>query len=192
MSKAASETLTWVADVPLLTNPVIWRAMVLMLAIAYLLVALIFGLVLAGGGHLERLPSFMATMALAFAAVVIVLVLVMLVVFRNRMRCHFVVDGDGVTSVVVDRTAAIAGSLATLAGAAGADALLAGAGLGTVGARREYTRWSRVASADYFPDRHAIRLKAAGWWPVGAIHCTAETYATVAATVREILDERRA
>lgn len=190
MSRAASETLTWVADVPLLTNPVIWRAMILMLAIAYLLVALIFGLVLAGGGHLERLPSFMAAMAVAFAAVFVVLALVMLVAFRNRMRCRFVVDSDGVTSVVVDRTAVVAGSLATLAGAAGGDALLAGAGLGSAGAWREYTRWSRVASADFFAHRYAIRLKAAGRWPVGAIHCTAENYPAVAAMVREILDKR--
>ena len=190
MSKTAFETLTWVADVPLLTNPVVWRAMVLVLGIAYLLVALIFGLVLAGGDHLERLPSFMAAMALAFAAVFVVLVLVMLVAFRNRMRCRFVVDGNGVTSVVVDRTAVVAGSLATLAGATSGDALLAGAGLGTAGAWREYTRWSRVASADYFAHRYAIRLKAAGWWPVGAIHCTAETYPAVAATVREILEKR--
>ncbi len=184
--------LTWVADVPLVTNPVILRAMGFVLGFSYLLVALVFGTVLAFDDHLERLPPFLFVLLIAIAAAAVLIVLVMLVVFRNRMRCRFVIDDDGLTSVIVDRRAAIGGSLAFMAGAASANATLAGAGLGTAGSQREYTKWSRVSGARYVPERHFIGLSAAGWWPVGAIHCTAESYPAVAARVREILHDRPA
>ena len=119
------------------------------------------------------------------------IVLVMLVVFRNRMRCRFLIDDEGFASIVVDRTAAIAGSLAFAAGAASANATLAGAGLGAADSQCEYTRWNRVAGARYVPERHFIGLTAAGWWPVGAIHCAAESYPAVEARVREILERRQ-
>lgn len=184
--KQASAALTWVADVPLVTNPVILRAMVLVLGLAYLLITGIFAALLAAGDHLERLAAFMLAMLIGFGAVAALLVLVMLVVFGNRMRCRFIIDDDGVSSLLVDRRAEIAGSLAVLTGAAS----VAGAGLAAAGAQREYTRWSRVAGADYFPERHFIRLRAAGRWPVGAIHCTAESYPAAAAKVRERLERQ--
>ena len=182
--------LTWVADVPLLTNPVILRAMVLVLGLGYVLVTAIFAVILAIDDRLEHLPSFLLVMLIGFGIVAAMLMFVMLVVFRNRMRCRFIIDDEGVASMVVDRMAMIGGSLAIMAGAASGNAVVAGAGLGSLGSRPEYTSWSRVSGAEYFSDRCFIRLKPTCWWPVGAIHCTAESYPAVAEKVCRILERR--
>ena len=190
-SEEVNETLTWIADVPLVTNPVVIRAMILVLVISYLMITGIFAIVLNADDHIDRLPTFMLAMLGAFAIVTVLLVLVMLVFFGNRMRVRYFIDDEGMTSVVIDRRAKIASSLAIVAGTASANPGLAGAGLATAGSRREYTKWVRVSEARYYPDRHHIGLIAAGWWPVGSIDCTNESYAVVEKRVREIFEARK-
>lgn len=184
--------LTWVADVPLLTNPVILKAMVLMFAFTWLLLLLIAVGVLGADGHLERLPAFMGAMSIGVGVVLVLMVLIMLILFRNRIRYRFLVTDEGLAMEMADRTAAIAGSLAIAAGVASGKPTLTGAGLGTVSSRREFTPWRRVGGADFVPERHLIRLKPSGWWPVGAIHCTEESFPAVAAKVQAILDRQQA
>ena len=186
-----NETLTWIADVPLITNPVVMRAMILVLIISYLMITSIFSIVLYADDHLDRLPTFMLAMLSAFGIVTVLLILVMLVFFANRMRVRYFIDDEGMTSVVIDRRAKIASSLAIVAGTASTNPALAGAGLATAGSRGEYTKWVRVSEARYYPDRHHIGLVAAGWWPVGSIYCTKESYPVVEKRVREIFATRK-
>ena len=190
-SEEVNEILTWIADVPLVTNPVVMRAMGMVLVISYLMITGIFAIVLTVDDHLDRLPTFMLSMLGAFAIVTVLLVLVMLVFFGNRMRLRYFIDDEGMTSVVIDRRAKIASSLAIVAGTASANPGLAGAGVATAGSRREYTKWVRVSEARYYPDRHHIGLVAAGWWPVGSIYCTEESYPVVEKRVREIFVTRK-
>ncbi len=114
----ADAALTWIANVPLVTNPVVLRALALALGLAYVLIVVIFAIVLAADDNLERLPTFMAAMLVGFAVVTILILLVMVVVFRNRMR--FTLDDEGMASAIVARRAEIANSLAVVAGAASA------------------------------------------------------------------------
>ena len=65
MPEEPTETLTWIADVPLITNPVVLRAMGFALGIAYLLVAIVFAVMMAVGERLDRLPAFLAVMLVA-------------------------------------------------------------------------------------------------------------------------------
>ncbi len=189
-ASGGGEILTWIVDVPLLTNPIVLRALVPILAIAYLFVVGIFGIVLASADHLERLPAFMGLMAIGFAFLALLALLVILVFFRNRMRVRYVLDDAGVTSVVVDRRAEIAGSLAVFAGTASANATLARSGLVAAGSQREHTKWNRIREARFRPERNFVSLVAAGSWPVGAIHCTPESYPVVEKRIHQILSSR--
>ena len=74
-----------------------------MFGLSYVLIAGIFAVILAGDGHLDRLPNSLGTMGFGFG---IVLLLCVLVMFRNRMQVRFVMDGEGLTSVVTDRRVA--------------------------------------------------------------------------------------
>lgn len=186
----ADAPLSWIADVPLLTNPVILRAFVFVFVLSYLLIVLVFAAILAPEGNLDRLPAFMGAMLIGFAGAAVLVVLVMLVVFRNRMRCRFVLDDDGFGSVVVDRRAEIGASLALIAGAGSGNATLAGAGMAAGSGQREYTRWDRVAEVRFYPENLRIVMTAAGWWPVGALHCSKESYAAVADRVRRVAASR--
>ena len=182
--------LTWVADVPLLTNPVILRAFGLVFVFAYLLIIVIFVAVLAQQGELGRLPTAMIALLVGMAVAAGLMVLVMVVVFRNRMRCRFVLDEDGFGSTVVDRRAQIGASLALAVGAGSGNATLAGAGLAASSGQREYTAWRRVAGVRFQPEARRIVMTAAGWWPVGALHCSEQSYADVAHRVRRIAESR--
>lgn len=190
-SEKVNEILTWIADVPLVTNPVVMRAMTLVLVISYLMITGIFAIVLTVDDHLDRLPTFMLGMLGAFVIVTVLLILVMLVFFGNRMRVRYFIDNEGMSSIVIDRRAKISSSLAVVAGSIDANPRLVGAGLATVGSQREYTKWRRVSEARYYPDRHYIGLVAAGWWPVGSIYCTKESYPIVEKRVREIFATRK-
>ena len=183
----AGPTLCWVAEVPLVTNPVVLRALAITLGLAYLLVAGIFAAVLASDGWLDRLPRVLGAMAVGFGLVALLCLLVMLVVFRNRMRLRFVLDDTGFSTFIVDRRAQVAGSLAVFAGGLSGNDTLAGAGLVQKAGPPEHTPWARVGGARFDPARHRILLTARGWWPVGAIQCDAESYPAVAARVREML-----
>lgn len=183
--------VTWIADVPLLTNPVMLRAAAAVFVLAYGLIALIGAGVLLGDGHPERIPAFLGAMLMGFGIVALLMLFVTLVIFGNRMRCRFIVDEDGITTIVVDRRAALGGSLAILAGSASGNATLTGAGLTSSASRREFMSWKRIGGAVFDRDRHVIRFTPSGWWPVGAIHCTAESWPAVEAAVRAILARRK-
>lgn len=186
----ATAKLGWVADVPLLTNPTILRAGAFVFVAAFGLVMAIFAIVLAIEGDLRFLPRAMAALLLGFVVVAGLLVLVSLVAFQNRMRCRFALDENGFAVVVVDRRAALGQALALTAGAGSGDASLTGVGLMGAAARREYTRWERVGGVEFRPARRVIVARSAGRWPVGALHCSAESYPAVAARVREIATAR--
>ncbi|MCC0028525.1 MAG: hypothetical protein R3D65_10230 [Zhengella sp.] len=183
--------VTWIADVPLLTNPIMLRAAAVVFLLAYVLIALIGIGVSIVDGHPERLLPFMAAMLTGFGVVTILMTLVTLFVFGNRMRCRFIIDDAGISTIVVDRRASIAGSLAIFAGAADNNAALASAGLSVAAGRRELTPWKRISGAICDPVRCEIRLTPAGWWPVGRIHCTEESYTAAAAAIRAFLINER-
>jgi len=170
----------------LLTNPVVLRATVLAFVLAYALIAIIVAVILGLDGDLRRMPVFMLALLVGFAGAAVLVLLVMLAVFRNRMRCRYALDDIGFAVTVVDPVARIGASLATMAGAGSGNATLAGAGLAAQAGGREYTRWDRISAVEFRPARRAIVMKAAGWWPVGAIHCEADSYAEVADRVRRI------
>lgn len=178
--------MTWIADVSLLTNPVILRATALAFGLAYLLIVVVFAAILGSEGDLDRLPMFMAAMLVGFAGAALLVVLVMLLVFRNRMRCRFYLDDAGFASSVVDRRAEIGALFAVTAGAGWGNPTLAGTGLAGLSAQREYTCWDNVAAVQFRPRAYSIVMKAAGWWPVGALHCSEQSYAPVADRVRHI------
>jgi hypothetical protein len=182
--------MTWIADVRLLTNPVILRATALAFGLAYLLIVVVFAAILGWEGDLDRLPMFMAAMLVGFASAAVLVVLVMLLIFQNRMRCRFHLDDAGFGSCVVDRRAEIGAILAVTTGAGAGNPTLAGAGLAGLSARREYTSWDNVAAVQFRPRTHSIVMKAAGWWPIGALHCNEQSYAPVADRVRHIAMSR--
>jgi len=189
-TEPADTALSWVAEVPLVTNPVVLRAFAIGFGLSFLLVAGIFAAILGADDRLADMPQALGALAIGFGIVALLCLLVMLAVFRNRMRMRFVLDEEGFSAVIVDQRAEIAGSLALATGSLSANPTLAGAGLAQKGSRREFTAWRRVAGARFDPAHHRILLTARGWWPVGAIHCDAGSYPAVAARVSAILRAR--
>jgi len=171
--------LCWEADVPLVTNPLVVRQFGLVALGSGLIMALLLTLISAATGDFEQIPVMLLISVLSAAGLGLLLIVVALLVYGNRMRLRFTLDGEGAHMETVDRRAPVANRAALLAG------LLTGspgtAGAGALASARENTlmRWRDVTSAAHAPRQRMITLRNS-WRAVGMLVCLPENYDLVA------------
>ncbi|WP_316863179.1 hypothetical protein [uncultured Cohaesibacter sp.] len=191
MSRAMQKTsLTWDIDVPLATNRVVLRQLSLIIIIPAAVVAL-FMLVL---GIIDNEPAEMkAAFYIFFGGIGVLLFLVavaVLLVFGNRMRMSFILDKDGVRSLVIDRKASVGRILAVLFGFLTINPTLAGAGLIAHGNRGRTTPWGDIRKLELLPDQKTIVLHGKRL-VLDAVFCRDESFDEVLDFVKHHLSARQ-
>ncbi|MGQ9686712.1 MAG: zinc ribbon domain-containing protein [Thiobacillaceae bacterium] len=175
--------LTWEAEIGLLTNPLILRQLVTMLAVTGVMVFALLAFLFAVQGEWESIPMVLAMTLLGVGVLAVLMLLVIVLFFGNRYRMRFAVDEKGVLVQTVDRRARAGNRLAALLGALGGSATTAGAGLMGMVREQEAASWKGIARAAYHPRWRGITLHNR-WRTVAFLACTRDNYEPVAAFVQ--------
>lgn len=155
MSDAAGD-LAWTIRVPLLTNPLILRQMVVWSGLSALLVGLIFGGILVSQDGLEAITDVFLIMAACFVFLLVLAVLVMGLFFLNRMTLRFRIDNEGIAMAAGDAKVRTANTLAVVLGTLSGKPGAVGAGLIGRSQERDNVAWDEVKRWRTIPDLHAF------------------------------------
>jgi hypothetical protein len=172
--------LSWEIDVPLITNPLVRRQLLLVAGGAGLMMALLMTFVFATTGEFDAIPMMWLISLLAAVGLGVLLFVVALVFFGNRVRVRFTLDEPGVLWETVDQRARTGSRLALLAGLLGASPQTAGAGALGIARETAYVRWEQVARVVSDP-RHRMVILRGSWRPMMMVVCRPEDYDDVVA-----------
>jgi hypothetical protein len=157
MSDATCD-LAWTVRVPLLTNRLILKQMLLWSGISSLLMGLIFGGILISEDGLEALPTVLLVMGVCFAGLIVLAVLVMGLFFFNRMTLNFRIGENGIAMATGDAKVRTANMLAIVLGALSGKPGAVGAGLVGRSQERDSVAWDGVKRWRLIPDLHAVSV----------------------------------
>jgi hypothetical protein len=181
-SDKIAKSLAWECDVSLITQPAIVGGMAKVWLIAgVLMFALVGGMVGLQDG-IEAVIPLAELLLMILGGLFVLSLLIMLIVFGNRLRMAFAIDGKGIVVQMVDRRAKAANRLAAVVGAMAGKPGVAGAGLIAMHDEERSAVWSSIAAAIYNPARRTITLKNS-WRTVLHVFCTPENYDAVAARI---------
>ena len=168
-------TLRWNIEVPLATNRVVLRQLSLIVVIPACVVALLI-LVL---GIIDNEPAEIKAALYIFLGglgfLTFLVAIAILLVFRNRMQMAFVLDKNGIRSLVTDNKARSGRYLAMLIGSLTVNPTLAGAGLLAHGNRGRSTSWGKIERLEILSDQKAIVLYGK-MMVLDAVFCQDETF----------------
>ena len=173
--------ITWEANVPLLTNPVILRAAGIVLSITFVFVSIIFFIISRRGGLGQALMISGAAVAVLGGLIIFVLIFVL----TNRVRMLYCIGKNGYYSKIVDGRLNLASLASISAGAGTSSPTTAGAGLIAIAQDIEYQPWSRVRKAAFDPQRHRIVLSFGRLSDI--LYCSRQSYPLVSEQVRILL-----
>lgn len=181
--------LSWDADIPIATHPVMLANFALLFAITGLIVGALLSFILAMIGHVSDIESMWEFAALVTLALFFVALLVSAILFGNHLSMRFTLDATAASSEITDSRAEIARraakALSWMAGRFG----LAGAGLIAETSARQHISWNAVARAHFHPLLHTISLSN-GWRTVLILFCNEQNYDAVAVAVHTGLAAR--
>lgn len=177
-------SLSWETEIPLVTNPLIVRQLLLVSAGAGLLMAFLLTFILATTGEFDQIPIMLLISAAAAVVLGILLFLVALIAFGNHIRVSFTVDNEGVLWKTVDRRARAGNRLALIAGLLGGSPQTAGAGLLGTSRETEAVRWDELAGFTVAPRHRMITLRGT-WRPLMMVVCLPENFDRVTAYVND-------
>ena len=175
---APEQALSWEAEVPLVTNPLILRAWFKAMGATFLLAMLILGSVFVGTGQIAQVPMLAAVFAAAVLGLTLLGLLIMAVVFGNRLRARFVVSAQGVSYESLDNRAKSLVRLAIAAGALTGQPGATGAGLLAASREKVALPWRAVSAVRRVPQRHTIVLRN-DWRDLLHLYCLPENYTAV-------------
>jgi hypothetical protein len=173
-------SLSWETEIPLVTNPLIARQLLLVAAGAGLLMAFLLTFIMATTGEFDQIPMMLLISLAAAVGLGLLLFLVALIAFGNRIRVRFTVDAEGILWETVDRRARAGNRLAVIAGMLGGSPQTAGAGLLGASRETETVRWDELAGFSVAP-RHRMLTLRGRWRPVMMVVCLPENFDRVTA-----------
>ncbi len=174
--------IAWDIRIPLVTNPVMLRAMAVASFGAGLLVAGLVGLLLAVQGEWGLALRMAGLLAAAGAGLFAVALVVMLLVFGNRLQLRFTVSADGVRCETVDRVARAGNRLALIAGLLTGRGGVAGSGMLAMAQEDQTLPWQPGLRMDVDARRCVIGLRN-GWRTLLWVYCTPANFAEVRARI---------
>ena len=181
--------LSWEADIPIATHPVMLANFGLLFAMTGSLVSALLAFVLFMTGRVLSIEPMLEWTASATAGTFLLALLVATIVFGNRLPMRFKLDQSAAEAEVTDKRAKIA-TRAVAAFSWMADRFgLAGAGLIAETSARQHILWDAVAKAHFHPLWRTVSLSN-GWRIVLILFCTPENYDAVAAAVHTGLAAR--
>jgi hypothetical protein len=181
---AASPTLAWEIDIPLVTNAYMVRTMLRVSLGSAAVVAALVSMMLAVQGAWDVIPPLLALFAAAGLGFFVLSLLIMLLVFGNRFKARFVVDAQGVRYETLDRVARAGNRAALAAGLLLGRPGAAGSGLLAMTQEDQALRWAGAFHAEVDAARRTITLRN-GWRTLMMVYCTPDNFEAVRARVSE-------
>lgn len=178
------DSFSWESDVPLLTNPLVLKQMVIVAAGAGLMMACLLTAILAAAGEFQDIPIMLLISLLAAAGLGLLMGLASLLFFGNRIRVRFTLNDKGALWETVDKRAITGARLAVLAGLLGGSPQTAGAGLLANARRVEFISWPEVAAVERNPRHLMIVLRGRGR-PLMMLICRPDNYEQAAGYINE-------
>ncbi len=151
--------LAWTVRVPLLTNRIILKQMLIWSGLSSALVGLIFGGILSSQDGVEALPYAALIMGACFVGLNVLAGLTMGLFFLNRMTLSFRIDDEGIAMAAGDARARNANTLAIVLGALSGKPGVAGAGLIGRSQERDGVAWDDVRGWRAVPDLFAVSVR---------------------------------
>jgi hypothetical protein len=180
---------TWEADYPLLTNPMVLKQFYMLVLFSGLFMFLLLAFIMIVTGELSAVPSMFLLTLIGVGVLALLMLLVMLLYFGNRIRVRFTLDQEGAVIENIDIRAKIVNRAAAIFGTLGLKPGTAGAGVLAVAREIEQTPWTFLTKADYSPRHRTITLRNS-WRPVQILICNPGNYKPVAAYVAKQIAEK--
>ncbi len=177
------EGVSWEADVPLVTNPLVLKQLALVATASGLFMGLLLTFISVTTGDFEAVPMMLLISLLAAAGLGVGFFLIALVFFGNLIHVRFTVDEEGVSWQAADRRARVMNRLAMVAGVLGGSPQAAGAGALAGSRENGLVRWSELSRVSCDPGHFMITLHSS-WRPVGMLICPPEAWDQVLDYVR--------
>jgi hypothetical protein len=182
-TSSASAPLEWDINVALVTNRHMLFGMAMAMLGGALGCALLVSVPIAVAGEWDTIGDIFMLFAMVGTGLWVLSLAIMIVLFRNRMRMRFRIDGRGVAMSQIDRTARAGNRAALLAGLALGRPSVAGSGALAMSQEQQALVWSGGAFvARYEPSTRSIAFRN-GWRTLLRVYCLPENYDAVAAMV---------
>lgn len=182
-------SLSWEADIPIATHPVMLANFGMLFALFGALVAALLAFTLFMTGRVPSIEPMLEWTASLTAAMFLLSLLISTIVFGNRLPMRFKLDAFAAEAEVTDRRVWLATRAATAFSWMANRFGLAGAGLMAETSARQHILWDAVAKAHFHPLWRTISLSN-GWRIVLILFCTPQNYDAVAAAVHTGLAAR--
>jgi hypothetical protein len=179
----AAGVVSWEKDITILSNPLILKQMLIVIAGSGFFMAFILTVIFAATGDYRDIPAMLLVSLLTAAGLGLLLFLVTLIFFRNKMRVRFTIDETGVLWHTIDNKSKAAARLALFAGIVGRNPAAAGAGALSVSREKEFVRWKEVGSATFNPRQKIITLRNS-WRPIMMLACLPDNYDQIATLIK--------
>lgn len=178
MNARPNPVITWDAEIPLVTNPLMLGAMLKVTLGAGALTGALVALLLAVQGDWAlagQLWALFMAGGLGFFALALG---VMAILFGNRLRMRYTVSAQGLRSQTIDRLARAGSRGALVAGLMTGRPGAAGSGLLAMAQEDQSLAWSGAFLAEADPRRYTIVLRNR-WRTLLTVYCTAENFEAV-------------
>ena len=186
-----SSSITWEADITLLSNPLFVKQLALVAAGAGVIMALLLSFIFAATGEIDAIPMILLISFFSIIGLGLFLFLITLIIFGNRTRVRFTVDEKGAYWETIDQRAKKLNHLTILAGILGRSAQTAGAGALAAAREKEFVAWSQLALVEDSRRYLMITLRNS-WRPLMMLVCLPENFETVLDYVNSKVDVKPA
>lgn len=179
IAEPAAGATSWEKDITILSNPLILKQMLMVIAGSGLFMAFILTVIFAATGEYRDIPAMLLVSLLTAAGLGLLFFMVTLIFFRNKTRVHFTIDETGVLWQTIDNRSKTAARLALISGILGRSPAAAGAGALSGSREKEFVRWKEIDSATFNPGQKIITLRNS-WRPVMMLVCLPDNYDQIA------------
>lgn len=184
------EELSWEADVPLVTNPLVLRQVFIVFLLVPFIACGVLVLPLWREGSLDSLPMLLTMMFAVSGGLMVTGLLGSLVLLGNRSRMSFRLTSKGSTAETIDRRVKRIGWITMVLGVLTGKPGAAGAGLLTLSHARQSMAWRAVQKVRVNNRRRMVELSN-GWRTIMVLYCTPDNHDSVVRMVKSHVPQRK-
>ncbi len=170
-----SQKLSWEADIPLLTNPLVLKQLIIIVFGSGLFMALILSFIFLLTGDYDDIPFMLFVSLIVATGMGAGLFLIALLVFGNRIKVRFTIDNEKAFSETVEKRSLVGTRLTLIAGLIGGNLQAAGTGVLAASREKEYILWKDLQNAEFIP-KHLMIVLNNSWRPVMLMICRPDNY----------------
>jgi hypothetical protein len=184
LADGSEKEISWETNISLLTNPMVWKQMAMVIFGACMGMAFILSFIFAVSGEYRDIPAILFISLIISLGLWLLFLLIALVFFGNRMRIRYTMDHNGVLWETVDKRARIANRMVIAAGILGGNLKAAGAGSIAASREKEFVHWKELSDAIYDKHRRMLKLRNR-WRTVMLVVCLPDNYDQVVAITKK-------